>query len=140
MFKILTMAEDTMKLKRIGHIAIAVNDIPAAIAFYQNVGLELVWQDKDWAYLKAGQDGLALLSPEYKSAGPHFGFVFDDREELALHHDRLKESGVFVGAIHDHRDGTASFYGKDHDHNLFEFLYEPVTAASNSQEIIAPSD
>jgi hypothetical protein len=34
---------------------------------------------------------------------------------------------VFVGAIHDHRDGTASFYSKDADNNLFEFLYEPVT-------------
>ncbi|MFN5857238.1 MAG: VOC family protein [Pseudanabaenaceae cyanobacterium] len=116
-----------MKLKRIGHVAIAVSNIPAAIAFYQNVGLELVWEDKDWAYLKAGQDGLALLSPDYKSAGPHFGFVFDDRTELTIHHTRLKESGVFVGAIHDHRDGTASFYSKDADNNLFEFLYEPVT-------------
>jgi len=52
-----------MKLKRLGHVAIAVKDIPKAIEFYQNLGLELAWQDTDWAYLKAGQDGLALLSP-----------------------------------------------------------------------------
>jgi hypothetical protein len=30
-----------------------------------------------------------------------------------------------VGEIHTHRDGTASFYGKDPDGNLFEFVYEP---------------
>ena len=116
-----------MKLKRLGHVAIAVQDIPKAIEFYQNLGLELAWQDKDWAYLKAGQDGLALLSPEYKSAGPHFGFLFSDRAELDAHHQRLTAAGTFVGAIHDHRDGTASFYSKDLDNNLFEFLYEPHT-------------
>lgn len=115
-----------MKLKRLGHVAIAVQDIPKAIEFYQNLGLELAWQDTDWAYLKAGQDGLALLSPEYKSAGPHFGFLFCDRNELTAHHQRLTDAGVFVGAIHEHRDGTASFYSKDLDNNLFEFLYEPI--------------
>ncbi len=117
--------QHSVQLKRLGHVAICVKDIPAAVTFYQTLGLELVWQDSYWAYLKAGQDGLALLGPEYKSAGAHFGFIFGDRQELAEHHGRLKTAGIRVGNIHDHRDGTASFYSKDLDGNTFEFLYEP---------------
>lgn len=113
------------QLKRLGHVAICVQDIPKSIAFYQNLGMELTWQDQDWAYLKAGDDGLALLGPDYGKAGAHFGFVFSDRDALEGHHQRLRAEGVRVGDIHGHRDGTASFYLKDPDHNILEFLYDP---------------
>lgn len=58
-----------MNLKRLGRVAICVNDIDSSAAFYQNLGMDLVWKDTDWAYLKAGEDGLALLSPGYDQAG-----------------------------------------------------------------------
>jgi catechol 2,3-dioxygenase-like lactoylglutathione lyase family enzyme len=115
-----------MKLKRIGHVAICVQDIQRAAEFYKNLGMEVVWQDPDWAYLKAGDDGLALLSPSYKHAGPHFGFVFNDRSEMEAAYEQMKAQGLDVKDIHDHRDGTASFYGRDPDGNWFEYLYEPV--------------
>jgi catechol 2,3-dioxygenase-like lactoylglutathione lyase family enzyme len=114
-----------MKLSRIGHVAIRVQDIPQAIAFYQNLGMELAWQDADWAYLKAGQDGLALLGTSYHKANAHFGFVFDDRQEVIAHHQKLTAEGIKATPVHDHRDGTASFYSQDPDGNIFEFLYEP---------------
>lgn len=117
-----------MQLKRLGHVAICVQDIDASARFYQNLGMELVWKDPDWAYLKAGQDGLALLSPGYDQAGAHFGFIFDDRAEVDAAYERLKGDGVTVTKIHEHRDGTASFYGKDLDGNWFEYLYEPAAA------------
>lgn len=113
-------------MRNLGHVAVKVADIPRAIAFYEKLGLKTVWQDTDWAYLKAGEDGLALLGPDYKSAGAHFGFVFRDREELNTEYARIKANGVKLGAIHDHRDGTASCYGSDLDGNLFELLYEPA--------------
>jgi catechol 2,3-dioxygenase-like lactoylglutathione lyase family enzyme len=115
-----------MPLRRLGHIAVRVEDIPRAIEFYSRLGMTNVWQDHDWAYMKAGDDGLALLGPGYRAAGPHFGFLFHDPTELQAEHDRLKQSGISVGPIHSHRDGTASFYGKDLDGNLFEFLFEPL--------------
>jgi catechol 2,3-dioxygenase-like lactoylglutathione lyase family enzyme len=118
--------EDDMALRQLGHVAIRVEDIPKAVEFYQKLGMVNVWQDPDWAYMKAGEDGLALLGPGYRAAGPHFGFVFDSIEELQQEHQRLKSQGILVGEIHSHRDGTASFYGKDPDGNLFEFLYEPA--------------
>ncbi len=114
-----------MKLKRLGHVAICVQDIDKAVDFYQSLGLELVWKDRDWAYLKAGDDGLALLSPSYHQARNHFGFVFGDRQEMEAHHLQLKDQGIPVSTILEHRDGTASFYGQDPDGNCFEYLYEP---------------
>ncbi|HIK29110.1 MAG: VOC family protein [Oscillatoriaceae bacterium SKW80] len=121
-----------MQLKRLGHVAIRVSDLERAVKFYQNLGMELVWKDADWAYLKAGEDGLALLSPAYKHAGPHFGFVFRERTEMEAAHIQLKAQGLNVGEIYNHRDGTASFYGCDPDGNWFEYLYEPVPALAQS--------
>jgi catechol 2,3-dioxygenase-like lactoylglutathione lyase family enzyme len=117
-----------MQLKRIGHVAICVKDLVESAQFYQKLGMELVWQDSDWAYLKAGEDGLALLSPQYEQAGPHFGFMFSDRAEVEAAYDRLEADGVHLTPIHEHRDGTASFYGRDLDNNWFEYLYEPVAS------------
>lgn len=114
-----------MKLKRLGHVAICVKDIDKAAEFYQNLGMELAWKDADWAYLKAGDDGLALLSPSYNQAGPHFGFVFRDRAEMEAAYNQLKADGIPATHIHEHRDGTASFYARDPDGNGFEYLYEP---------------
>lgn len=114
-----------MQMKRLGHVAVCVEDVAKAAEFYKNLGMKLVWQDSDWAYLKAGNDGLALMSPEYDQAGPHFGFVFSDRADIDTAYEKLKADGVKVGKIHDHRDGTASFYGRDPFGNWFEYLYEP---------------
>lgn len=118
-----------MNLKRIGHVAICVKDLDQAAQFYQNLGMELVWKDPDWAYLKAGEDGLALLGTSYKQAGAHFGFIFNDRAEVNEAFDRLQSEGVHLTPIHEHRDGTASFYGRDPDGNWFEYLYEPAAVA-----------
>ncbi|MEL7086353.1 MAG: VOC family protein [Cyanobacteria bacterium P01_A01_bin.3] len=119
-----------MALPGLGHVAIQVADISKALEFYRTLGMTVVWEDSDWAYVKAGEDGLALLGPGYKAAGPHFGFVFRDRDHLEAEHQRIAQLGVKLGAIHDHRDGTASCYGKDLDGNVFELLYEPDESAS----------
>lgn len=112
---------------RLGHVAIRVQDIGRAVDFYTGLGMKLVWEAADWCYLEAGpgRDGLALLGPDYKAAGPHFAFHFRDRAEVDVVHSHLKQAGVFVGNVHDHRDGTASFYLKDPDGNWLEMLYEP---------------
>ena len=40
----------TMKLKRLGQVAICLQDIDKAASFYQNLGMSLAWKDRDWAY------------------------------------------------------------------------------------------
>ena len=117
------------RVDRLGHVAIRVDDVDRAKSFYMKLGMKLVWDDTDWCYLEAGEtrDGLALLGPSYKAAGPHFAFHFTDRDKIERMHSSLKNKGMKVGALHDHRDGTSSFYMKDTEGNWLEMLYHPST-------------
>ena len=130
-----TLETHITKVKRLGHTAIRVKNIDRAKAFYLGLGMNLVWDDKDWCYLEvgSGKDGLALLGPGYKAAGPHFAFHFNERQEVQDFHSQLKESGVHVGPLHDHRDGTASFYLKDPEGNWLEMLYQPPGGIPSNQ-------
>lgn len=114
-------------VERLGHVAIRVQDMERAKRFYCSLGMELVWDAKDWCYLETrpGREGLALLGPDYRAAGPHFAFHFRDRAAVHTVHAQLKAGGAAVGAVHDHRDGTASFYLRDSEGNWLEMLYEP---------------
>ena len=122
-------------VERLGHVAIRVEDMDRAVAFYSRLGMEMVWNADDWCYMEAAKsrDGLALLGPNYKAAGPHFAFHFRDRAEVDAVHDQLKDAGVAVGAVHDHRDGTASFYLRDPEGNWLEMLYEPPGGIPSNQ-------
>ena len=99
-----------------------------AKAFYQSLGLRLTWDAEDWAYLQSPDngDGIALLSEDYTAAGAHFAFHTSDRAEVDTMHDRLQAEGHRIGPVHDHRDGTASFYMQDPEGNWLELLYEPA--------------
>ena len=121
---------------RLGHVALRVQDMARAVAFYQALGLRLTWQAADWAYLQSPQtgDGVALLSPDYKAAGPHFAFHFPDRQAVDAVHAQLTASGHRVGPVHDHRDGTASFYLQDPEGNWLEMLYEPQAGIPSNVE------
>lgn len=112
---------------RLGHVALRVTDMERAKAFYTALGLRLTWDAADWAYLQSPitGDGVALLSPSYRAAGPHFAFHLEDRAAVDAVHDQLAASGHSVGEVHDHRDGTASFYLQDPEGNWLEVLYEP---------------
>jgi len=115
-------------VQRIGHIALRVENLDRAKSFYLSLGMTLIWDDKDWVYLEAGKgkDGLALLGPSYKEAGPHFAFHFEEKKDVESIYSDLKNSGVKVAPIHEHRDGTASFYMQDTEGNWLEMLYVPV--------------
>ena len=117
-----------MAVERLGHVAIRVEEMGRAKAFYQSLGLCITWDADDWCYLQSPStgDGIALLSAEYKAAGPHFAFHFSDRAELDELHAQLEAQGQSCGPVHDHRDGTASFYLRDPEGNWLEMLYEPA--------------
>ena len=121
------LLQGSIGVQRIGHIALRVKNLDRAKSFYLNLGMKLIWDDNDWCYLEAGQgkDGLALLGPSYKAAGPHFAFHFEEKKEVENIYINLKNSGVKVGPIHEHRDGTASFYMQDTEGNWLEMLYVP---------------
>ncbi len=125
----------TTAVKRLGHIAIRVSDINRAKSFYLSLGMKLIWDDEDWCYLEAGpgKDGLALLGPKYKVAGPHFAFHFTEKREIEEIHRQLNDAGVQIGSLHDHRDGTASFYLQDPDGNWLEMLFHPPEGIVGNQ-------
>ncbi len=129
------MGKSIANVERLGHIAIRVKDMNRAKSFYMSLGMKIIWDDMDWCYLEAGpgKDGLALLGPGYKAAGPHFAFHFKDRNEVVQVHQRLKALGVDIGSLHDHRDGTASFYLRDPEGNWLEMLYEPPSGISKQE-------
>ena len=112
---------------RLGHVALRVEDIERACAFYQGLGLQLTWRADDWAYLQwpGSGEGLALLSPGYTAAGPHLALHYRCRSEVDAAHAALSQGGHRCGPVHDHRDGTASFYFQDPEGNWLEMLYEP---------------
>ena len=122
-------------VNRIGHIALRVENLERAKSFYIKLGMNLVWDDQDWSYLEAGKgkDGLALLGPSYKAAGPHFAFHFTDKEEVKAIHKKLMQAGLTIGPLHDHRDGTSSFYLKDPEGNWLEMLYQPSEGIPSNQ-------
>jgi catechol 2,3-dioxygenase-like lactoylglutathione lyase family enzyme len=113
---------------RLGHVAVRVQDMERAKDFYRALGFELTWDAPDWSYLQlpGGGDGVALLSPDYRAAGPHVAFHVREREEVDQVHSSLAAAGHRVGPVHDHRDGTASFYFQDPDGNWLELLHEPA--------------
>ncbi len=134
------MAEQNLEnsfvnVRRLGHVAIRVHDVDRAKNFYLGLGMKLIWDDPDWCYLEAGpqHDGLALLGPGYKAAGPHFAFHFTDKGEIEHLHSQLRANGTQVGSLHDHRDGTASFYLRDPDGNWLEMLYHPPAGIPSNQ-------
>ena len=131
----MALQNSMMTVHRLGHIAIRVQNMDRARDFYLALGMKLVWDDRDWCYLEAGsgRDGLALLGPGYKAAGPHFAFHFTERDEIDLMHKQLQANGCQVGAIHEHRDGTASFYLQDTEGNWLEMLFHPPEGIATNQ-------
>ena len=126
-------------MSRLGHVAVRVQDMDRAKAFYQSLGLRLTWEADDWCYLQSpgNGDGIALLSPSYTAAGPHFAFHFPDRAAVDRVHEELAASGHPVGPVHDHRDGTASFYLRDTEGNWLEVLYEPPAGIPSNVGVAA---
>ncbi|MFZ9849229.1 MAG: VOC family protein [Vulcanococcus sp.] len=113
---------------RLGHVALRVQDMARAKAFYLGLGLRITWDADDWCYLQWPEsgEGIALLSPGYRAAGPHFALHFSERAEVDRLRDQLVAGGHSCGPVHDHRDGTASFYMQDPEGNWLEMLYEPA--------------
>lgn len=95
------------KLDSIHHIAISVEDIAAAVSWYQETfSCEIEYQDETWALLKFANASLALVLPNQHP--PHIGFVSPKAESY--------------GELKTHRDGTRSIYISDSSGNAVELL------------------
>jgi catechol 2,3-dioxygenase-like lactoylglutathione lyase family enzyme len=94
-------------LDMIDHIAVPVEDIASAVAWYKSTfECEVTYQDDTWAFLKFGNIKLALVIPSQHPA--HIAFVSPEAEKF--------------GVLKLHRDGTRSCYVKDPAGNPVEIL------------------
>jgi len=95
------------QLDLIDHIAIPVEDVASAVAWYTSkFHCEISYQDDTWAFLEFGNIKLALVIPSQHPA--HIAFASPD-------------AGKF-GELKLHRDGTRSCYVKDPSGNSVEIL------------------
>ena len=98
------------RLSKIDHMAIQVDDIPAAIAWYrEHWDCVIEWSDESWAMLKFDNTRLALVLPSQHP--PHVSFLSDQPENF--------------GPTKYHRDSTVSTYIKDPWGNDIELIKRP---------------
>ena len=94
-------------LDRIEHVAIAVADIPSAVAWYtSNFRCTVAYEDATWALLHFENMKLALVIPEQHP--PHVAFASPRAEDF--------------GELKTHRDGTRSVYVSDPSGNSVEIM------------------
>ena len=94
-------------LDAIDHLALEVDDIDGAVAWYQELfRCEVLYKDATWAMLEFSNLKLAFVVREEHP--PHLGIVRDDAEKY--------------GKLKQHRDGSRSCYLKGPGGNVVEVL------------------
>jgi catechol 2,3-dioxygenase-like lactoylglutathione lyase family enzyme len=116
------------------HVALNVRNLEACERFYAGlIGLAVEWRpDADNVYLTSGADNLALHrgeSAQAPGALDHIGFTLDSPDQVDAWHDYLAAEGVSIQAPpRTHRDGSCSFYCRDPDGNVVQFIFHPLLA------------
>lgn len=107
----------TPALDTLHHVAISVDDIAAAVAWYiANFRCTIKYQDTTWALLGFANMDLALVIPAQHP--PHLGLASPAAERF--------------GALKTHRDGTRSVYITDPAGNKVEIL-DPASLQNSAQ-------
>jgi catechol 2,3-dioxygenase-like lactoylglutathione lyase family enzyme len=100
-------APPTTLLDSIHHVAIEVQDVKGAVAWYtKNFQCKVAYQDDTWAFLEFANLKLALVIPSQHPA--HIAFVSPEAEKF--------------GTLKPHRDGTRSCYVTDPAGNSVEVM------------------
>jgi catechol 2,3-dioxygenase-like lactoylglutathione lyase family enzyme len=123
-------------LNGLRHVALSVKDLEACERFYVGLlGMRVEWRpDADNLYLTSGLDNLALHRAKSPLAAEgqrldHFGFILREAHYVDEWHDFLKANGISIAQPpKTHRDGARSFYCRDPDGNLVQFIHHPPIA------------
>ncbi len=118
------------------HVAIWVQDLEACERFYCGLlGMQIEWRpDPDNLYLTNGNDNLALhrATKPFAAEGQrldHVGFILRGAEYVDQWCDYLGGNSVKIAqAPKTHRDGARSFYCRDPEGNLIQFIHHPPIA------------
>jgi catechol 2,3-dioxygenase-like lactoylglutathione lyase family enzyme len=123
-------------LSGLRHVALRVRDLDACERFYSGLlGMQVEWRpDADNVYLTGGTDNLALHRAKggFATDGQrldHIGFILREAHFADEWCEFLKANGVTIAQPpKTHRDGARSFYCRDPDGNLVQFIHHPPIA------------
>ncbi len=118
------------------HVALWVNDLDACERFYVGLlGMQVEWRpDADNLYLTSGNDNLALHRATKPLAAEgqrldHVGIILRAAHNVDEWCEFLKAHGIVVAQEpKTHRDGARSFYCRDPEGSLVQFIYHPPIA------------
>lgn len=123
-----------VRIRRLNHAVLFVEDIDRAVSFYRDVlGLEVIASEGPMRFLRApgsenhhdlGLFGLGpgASRPPARSVGLyHLAWEVSSIDDLAMARRVLQEAGALVGSS-DH-GATKSVYGVDPDGNEFEVMW-----------------
>ena len=88
---------------RFDHLAVPVENVEAVMRWFQTIhpDTEVLYLDKEWCFLRIGEQKLAFVSEKQHPA--HFAF--------AVSESKLRKLALTYGQeIAQHRDDTLSFY------------------------------
>jgi len=101
------------KKSHIDHIAVRVDDLNVAEAFYtQNLDGKVSFRDKFYIRMQLNNTNLALIDKKHYDH-PHFAVIISQKEALPL----------YKGTVVEHRDGTIGVYVEDPFGNYLEYIW-----------------
>lgn len=119
----------------IRHVALKVRDLAKAEKFYAEIlGYRVEWRpDPENVYLTRDADNLALHKAEKiireDSALDHFGIMLKTASDVDAWASHLKSCGIILlKEPKTHRDGARSFYARDPEGNVIQFIHHPPIA------------
>ena len=96
------------------HVALKSKNIAESVEWYlDRFGGEILYQDSTWAEIKVCGLNLSFVTPGQHPA--HVAFCLTEEEAKKFPDKKFKL----------HRDGTRSFYEKDNQNNILEFIVRP---------------
>jgi catechol 2,3-dioxygenase-like lactoylglutathione lyase family enzyme len=100
------------------HVALTVPEgkVRETVAWYvENMSAKVKHVDDTWGLVSCHGTDVAFVIP--KQHPPHIAFILDNSE-----YEQFKNEGKVFKI---HRDGSESFYDKDCQGNILEFLFWP---------------
>lgn len=117
----------SINIKRMGHVAIEVDNVEKAARFYNsNFGFDIVFIFDEWGIVRKNKDDIAFIKKGSNGLPPHFGLRVSSKEEVDKAHQKLIENGVKILTKPDlHKDESYSLLFEDLDGNASEIIYDP---------------
>lgn len=119
----------SINVKKMGHVAIMVDDVEKAANFYNEVfGFDIIYIFEQWGLVRKNKEDIAFIKRGTKHP-PHFGLRVGTRDEVNKTYEKLRDEGIKILREPElHKDDSYSFFMEDPDGNAIEIIYDPNVA------------